>query len=119
MAEKRSKGYVVVLVTCGTRREAARIARAVVSERHAACVNVLEAPVRSIYRWKGEVEQSREFLLLIKTSQARLTALRAQVTHLHSYHVPEFIALPIVAGSPNYLAWLADSLESSESKVHS
>lgn len=110
MAEKHSKGYVVVLVTCGTRREATRIARAVVSERRAACVNVLETPVRSIYRWKCKVEQSREFLLLIKTSQARLAALRAQVTHLHSYDVPEFIALPIVAGSPNYLAWLADSL---------
>jgi periplasmic divalent cation tolerance protein len=110
MAGRRSNAYVVVLVTCATRREAARIARAVVSERLAACVYVLVMPVRSIYRWKGKVEQSREFLLLIKTSQARLAALRAQVVQLHSYDVPEFIALPIVAASPNYLAWLADSL---------
>ena len=110
MAKHRSKGYVLVLVTCATRREAARIARAVVSERHSACANVLETPVRSIYRWKGKVEQSREFLLLLKTSRERLAALRAKVIELHSYDVPEFIALPIVAGSPNYLAWLADSL---------
>jgi periplasmic divalent cation tolerance protein len=111
MPKKHSEGYVVVLVTCGTRREAARIARAVVSERFAACVNVLETPVRSIYRWKGKVEQSREFLLLIKTSQERLDGLRARVARLHSYDVPEFIALPIVASSPNYVAWLAGSLD--------
>jgi len=101
----------VVLVTCGNRREAERIARAVVSERLAACVNLLEAPVRSIYRWKGKVEQAREFLLLIKTSRPRLPALREQIVQLHSYDVPEFIALPVVAGSPDYLTWLADCLE--------
>ena len=110
MAKRRSQRYVVVLVTCGTRREAGRIARGVVSERLAACANVLEAPVRSVYRWKGKVEQAREFLLLIKTSQKHLAALQAQVKLLHSYDVPEFIALPIVAGSPEYLGWLGDCL---------
>lgn len=110
MAKRQQGSYVVVLVTCGTRREALRIARAVVSQRLAACVNVFETPVRSIYRWKGKVEQSREFLLLIKTTRKRLTALREKVTSLHSYEVPEFIALPIVAGSPNYLAWLEQCL---------
>jgi periplasmic divalent cation tolerance protein len=102
--------YVVVLVTCGSRAEAQRIAREIVSRRLAACANLLENPVRSVYRWKGKVERAREFLLLMKTSVRRLPALEAKVERLHSYDVPEFIALPIVAGSPKYLRWLAESL---------
>jgi periplasmic divalent cation tolerance protein len=110
MATRAPKGHVVVLVTCGSRREAARIARRVVERRLAACVNVVETPVHSVYRWKGNVERAREFLLLMKTSRRRLSALRAEVERLHSYDVPEFIALPIVSGSPAYLRWLADSV---------
>ena len=106
---KESAGkYVVVLVTCGSRAEAQRIAQEIVARRLAACANVLEMPVRSIYRWKGKVEKAREFLLLIKTSARRLPALEAEIKRLHSYDVPEFIAVPIVAGSPAYLRWLAD-----------
>jgi periplasmic divalent cation tolerance protein len=108
MPKKGAGKYVVVLVTCGSRAEAQRIAREIVSRRLAACANVLEIPVQSVYRWKGKVEKAREFLLLIKTSVRRLPALQAEVQRLHSYDVPEFIALPIVAGSPKYLAWLAD-----------
>jgi periplasmic divalent cation tolerance protein len=103
-------GFVVVLVTCSSRREAARIANAVVARRLAACVNIVSAPVDSVYRWKGKLEKAREFLLLIKTSRRRLAALRREVEKLHSYDAPEFIALPIAAGSPKYLAWLADCL---------
>ena len=109
-AKSGSRGYVVVLVTCGSRREASRIARRVVQERLAACVNVLAAPIDSTYCWKGEVETAREFLLLIKSSRRHLAALRKEVERLHSYDVPEFIALPIAAGSPAYLSWLADCL---------
>ena len=98
----------MVLVTCGSRAEAQRIAREIVSQRLAACANLLETPVQSVYRWKGKIEKAREFLLLIKTSGRRLPALEAEVRRLHSYDVPEFIALPIVAGSRKYLAWLAD-----------
>jgi periplasmic divalent cation tolerance protein len=109
---QRSPGkYVVVLVTCGSRAEAQRIARQIVSRRLAACANLLEAPVQSVYRWKGKVEKAREFLLLIKTSAVRLAALQAEVKRLHSYDVPEFIALPIIAGSPEYLRWLAASVD--------
>jgi periplasmic divalent cation tolerance protein len=108
MPKKRAEKYVVVLVTCGSRAEARRIAREVVSRRLAACANLLETPVQSVYRWKGKVEKAREFLLLIKTSARRLPALEAEVKRLHSYEVPEFIALPIVAGSPAYLRWLGD-----------
>jgi periplasmic divalent cation tolerance protein len=90
--------------------EAQRIARAVVEARLAACVNILPGVVHSIYRWKGKVESSRERLLLIKTSRKRLAKLRAAVERLHSYDVPEFVALPIAAGSPAYLAWIDECL---------
>lgn len=108
MPKKRAGKYVVVLVTCGSRAEAQRIAREIVSRRLAACANLLEIPVQSVYRWQGKVERVREFLLLMKTSVRRLPALEAEVQRLHSYDVPEFIALPIVAGSQKYLHWLAE-----------
>ncbi len=101
---------VVVLVTCGKAAEARRIARALVEGRLAACVNVLEAPVRSVYRWKDKVETAAEHLLLIKTSRKLLAALSAEVERLHSYDVPEVVALPILAGSPRYLRWLEECL---------
>jgi periplasmic divalent cation tolerance protein len=101
---------LVVLVTCSSAGEARRIAQAVVEARLAACVNILPGPVTSIYRWKGKVESAKESLLLIKTSRKRLGKLRAAVERLHSYDVPEFIALPIVAGAPKYLSWLEESL---------
>jgi periplasmic divalent cation tolerance protein len=96
----------LVLVTCRSAAEARRIADAVVEKRLAACVNILPGAVTSIYRWKGRVESAREKLLLIKTSRGRLAKLQATVERLHSYDVPEFIALPIAAGSRTYLSWL-------------
>ena len=101
---------VVVLVTCGGEKEALRLARAVVSARLAACVNIHGAPVRSIYRWKGKVEDAKEWLLLMKTTKPGFAALQRKITELHSYDVPEIIALPIRAGSKKYLAWLTDSV---------
>jgi periplasmic divalent cation tolerance protein len=101
---------LVVLVTCSSPAEARRIARAVVEARLAACVNIVPGAVQSIYRWKGKVESARERLLLIKTSRRYLAKLRKTVERLHSYDVPEFIALPIAAGSPAYLAWVQDCL---------
>ena len=101
---------LVVLVTCSSMAEAQRIARGVVEGRLAACVNILPGVVHSIYRWKGKVESSRERLLLIKTSRKRIAKLRAAVERLHSYDVPEFVALPIAAASPAYLAWIEKSL---------
>lgn len=99
-----------VLVTCGSVKEARRIGRAVVEARLAACVNVLGAPVESIYRWKGSVDTAKEILMIIKTSRARLRALQDAVKRLHSYEVPEIIALPIEEGSREYLAWVAESV---------
>jgi len=102
---------LVVLVTCASAAEAKRIARAVVEARLAACVNILPGTVQSIYRWKGKVESSRERLLFIKTSRKHLEKLQAAVEQMHSYDVPEFIALPIVAGSPAYFGWLEECLK--------
>jgi periplasmic divalent cation tolerance protein len=108
-AMKKNRGNYVVLVTCGTRAEARKLARLVVGAKLAACVNVLSAPVESIYRWKGKVESARELLLVIKTTHARFAALRDAITKAHSYDVPEIIALPIAAGAEKYLAWIAAS----------
>jgi periplasmic divalent cation tolerance protein len=100
----------VVLVTCSSMAEAQRIARRVVEGRLASCVNILPGVVHSIYRWQGKVESARERLLLIKTSRKRLAKLRTAVERLHSYDVPEFVALPIAAASPAYLAWIEECL---------
>jgi periplasmic divalent cation tolerance protein len=101
---------LVVLVTCTSASQARRIARAVVEARLAACVNILPGAVTSIYRWKGKVESAKERLLLIKTSKKKLAKLQSAVDRLHSYDVPEFIALPIAAGSAAYLEWIGENL---------
>lgn len=103
-------GKVVVLVTCSGLAEAREIAKAVVEARLAACVNILPGAVTSIYRWKGKVESAKERLLLIKTSRRRLAKLRTEIDKLHSYDVPEFIALPITAGSRKYLNWMDENM---------
>lgn len=97
---------LVVLVTCGSAKEARRIARALVEARLAACGNIVEAPVSSIYRWKGKVETASEYLLLVKTSRRRFAAAEQMIKRLHSYDVPEIIALPVAVGSPGYLRWI-------------
>jgi len=101
----------LVLVTCGSLPEGRKIARAVVTKRLAACVNVMSAPVESIYRWKGRVESAKEFLLLIKTTARRLKELEKEIARMHSYEVPEFLVLPVDSGSQTYLEWLARESE--------
>lgn len=97
--------HIVVLVTASSDEEAVRIGYALVNEKLAACVNIVN-PVRSIYRWQGKVEDSPETLLLIKTAATHLQAIAAKVTEMHSYQVPEIIAMPIIAGSRAYLQWI-------------
>jgi periplasmic divalent cation tolerance protein len=103
---------IVVLVTCGSLEEGKRIGRALVETRLAACVNVAQAPIESIYRWKGKVDTATEFLMIIKSSRARFPALQEAVKRLHSYEIPEIIVVPIEKGSREYLAWLTDSVRS-------
>lgn len=95
----------VVLVTASSETEASAIASALVQERLAACVSL--APIQSVYRWQGEVQQETEWQLMIKTDLTQFTALAERVQQLHSYEVPEIIALPIVAGTETYLNWVA------------
>ena len=101
---------IVVLSTCGSEEEAEKVARALVEQRLAACVNVLPR-IRSYYHWKGAIESADEFLLVIKSTRELMPALQAALEKEHSYEVPELIALPVVDGSPNYLSWLDASLE--------
>jgi periplasmic divalent cation tolerance protein len=97
----------VVLVSCGSEEEALRIARTLVERRLAACVNVVPG-IRSIYRWEGKVQDDREHLLIVKTSLARIQEVTDAVRELHSYKVPETIALPVTEGAGRYLAWVAE-----------
>jgi periplasmic divalent cation tolerance protein len=97
---------IVVLVTASNGDEAARLARALVEQRHAACVNIVPG-LHSIYRWQGRVEEAGEVLLIAKTARHLLPAVTRLVHSLHSYTVPEVIALPIGGGAAPYLEWLA------------
>lgn len=100
---------IVVLSTCASEEEAEKLARAMVEQHLAACVNVVPR-VRSYYRWKGAVETGEECLLVIKSSRERMPELLACIEKEHSYEVAEAIALPVVDGAPNYLNWLQSSL---------
>ena len=101
---------MVVLVTCGSEEEATKIANSLVEERLAACVNMI-SPVRSIYRWEGKIWDEKEWMLIIKTKRHRFEELEKKVKSLHSYSVPEIIALPIVEAASSYLNWLREMTE--------
>jgi periplasmic divalent cation tolerance protein len=101
--------YRIVLITCASIAEARKIAQHVVERKLAACANIVPR-VESIYRWKGKVERAKETLLMIKTTAARLRKLESEVKRLHSYDVPEFVVIPIIAGSQQYLDWLRKSV---------
>ncbi len=97
-----------VLVTTGSDQQAVSIARVLVGERLAACVNIV-GPVRSIYRWRDAVEDDREYLLIIKTRAALYVKVERRVRELHTYEVPEVLALNVDRGSPPYVKWLLES----------
>jgi periplasmic divalent cation tolerance protein len=100
---------IIVLCTCGSSKEAEIIAQSLVEGRVAACVNILPG-LRSIYRWKGAVEDAQEWLLVIKTTRELFERLRSEIRMLHSYEVPEIVALPVVDGLDAYLNWIAESV---------
>ena len=97
---------IVVLSSCGSADEARKVARHLVETRLAACVTILPGAT-SIYHWQGKVEEAPEWVLLIKTSRANFEALSAALATIHSYQVPEIVAVQIVDGSPMYLEWLS------------
>jgi len=105
MTDKR-----VVLTTAGSAEEARKIARALVERRLAACVNIVPK-IESIYRWQGKVEEAQEYLLLVKTTENAFLRLSEALNELHSYELPECIAVAVTDGSLPYLKWVDDSVE--------
>jgi periplasmic divalent cation tolerance protein len=109
MTDKR-----IVLSTASSEEEAGKIARHLVEHQLAACVNILPR-IQSIYRWQGKVEEAQEWLLLIKTTAEKFAAVSAAIRKLHSYELPECIAIPIEDGSPECIEWIAQSTEGTSS----
>jgi len=102
--------YIVVLITAPKEEDAAKIAKELVESSFAACVNIIKN-VRSIYRWQGKIEDDSEVLLIVKTRKNLFDKLIKKVKELHSYSVPEIIALPVTEGSKDYLKWLQEETE--------
>ena len=100
--------FVIVLTTLPADGDAEALARTLVTERLAACVNVL-SPMLSIYMWQGAVEDAPERQLVIKTAASRVADLQERLKALHPYEVPEFLVLPIADGSRDYLSWISES----------
>ena len=101
--------FGVVLVTAASEAQAENIAKSLIEHKLAACVSL--SPIRSIYSWQGEIHAESEWQLVIKTDLAKFEALKTKVQELHSYEIPEIIAIPIIAGSEAYLDWIAQSLQ--------
>ena len=101
--------FVIVLTTFPADEDASALARALVTERLAACVNVLQ-PMTSTYRWEDNVEVVTEHQLVIKTMATQVDALKARINELHPYNVPEVLVLPVRDGAPTYLEWLQQSI---------
>lgn len=108
MVSRMSSGYFLVLTTCPDADTARSLAVTLVDEQLAACVNIVPG-LRSVYRWKGNTEESGEILLLIKTTQACYPALERRVRSAHPYELPEMIAIELAAGAADYLAWIDES----------
>lgn len=107
--------HLVILTTCPDEATANRIAKTLVAERLAACVNRMVG-VQSTYRWQDEVRDEPEMLLIIKTTQERYGALETRLKTMHPYEVPEIIALPVAAGSEDYLAWVSSESRAPDSE---
>jgi periplasmic divalent cation tolerance protein len=106
-------GALVVVTTVGTEEQAILIARELVCRRHAACVNIVPG-VRSIYRWQGKVCRDSEFLLVVKSEDAEYPAIESAIRELHSYELPEILAFKVAKGEPNFLGWIATSLDKTQ-----
>lgn len=104
--------YIVIFVTCANIKEARRIAFMLVKNKLVACVNIIDK-IESVYRWRGKVERAKEVLLILKSKKAKLAKVIKLVKSMHSYEVPEIIALPVTNGYQPYLEWLDESIRES------
>ena len=100
--------YIVIFSTCANKKEAGRIAERLVKNKLVACVNIIDG-IESVFRWRGRVDRAKEALLVIKSKQSKLNKIIKLVKSLHSYQVPEIIALPIIGGHTPYLDWIDES----------
>ena len=105
---KDGRAFRIVLSTAGSEEEGARIAKSLVERKLCACVNLVPK-IRSFYRWEGAVQDDAEVLLIIKTTQEKLQSLSDLLAEIHSYDVPEVLAIEVDQGSASYLEWLAES----------
>ena len=104
-----SDNYIVIFVTCPSKKEADSIAGSLLKKRLVACANVVNK-VESKFRWNGRIDKARETLVMLKTAGNKFKAVEKEVRRLHSYEVPEIIAIPIVALSKDYRRWIRDSV---------
>lgn len=102
--------YIVVIMTTPNKEEAVKIVRSLLKERLIACANIV-GPVSSLFWWQGKIDEESEFLVFMKSHKSLFERLSERVMEIHSYEVPEIIALPIIEGSPPYLEWLKTSLQ--------
>jgi len=103
------KGFIMIMVTCASRQEARKIAASLLKKRLVACANILPK-IESRFWWKGKIDKAIEFLLIAKTAKANYKKIEKEVKRLHSYEVPEIIAVPVIAGSRDYLDWISQAI---------
>lgn len=97
--------FIIIFITCGSKKEAGKIVDAILNKRLAACANIV-SEVESKFWWRGKIDNAKEYLIMMKARRKNFEEIEKQVKRLHSYEVPEIIAIPIVAGSKDYLKWL-------------
>jgi len=106
----KETAYVIVMITCSSRREALKIKKVLLEGRKVACVNIIPK-VDSFFWWKAKIDSSHEVMLLAKTKSNKFKAIITLVKEIHKYEVPEIIALPIIGGNSDYLKWISESLK--------
>ena len=106
----REDTYIIVFTNCASAEKAAKIATALVAQKLAACVNIVDS-MNSVYLWQGKIEHSKETLLMIKTRQALYKSVQKAIQEMHEYELPEIIAVPIEAGETNYLNWVQSATD--------
>ena len=103
-----SKKYIQIITTCEKKKDAEKIAKALIEKRLAACIQIM--PINSIYWWKEKIEKAKEWILFIKTEKKLYERIESAIKTLHSYETPEIIAMPIIKGDKKYLEWVSETV---------